>query len=229
MAVRRGRFITGSIRERSGWFHRARRVDGGCLRLRGTGRLAILIRREAVAAPKDLLIAVPAKFTPDAIKPGSPGYAVRQAYFVNSTLASTNGGYMGHFPEARQEADALAAQLAVNSQLAEGEQTQAQNDAGSDDDGGSDTPLDAQLLSSANSNKIEINSGGAQGKPQILETVLKPIVAEKISDLLIANGYRGERAGHRERRGRAAPRADPAAGQRRSGGWRSRRRRRLSR
>ena len=41
--------------------------------------------------------------------------------------------------------------------------------------------------------------------------------------------YRGERAGHRERRGRAVPRADPAARQRRSGGWRSRLRRRLSR
>ncbi len=83
MAERRGRFITGSIRERSGWFHRARRVDGGCLHLRGTGRLAILIRREAVAAPMDLLIAVPTKLTPGAIKPGLPDYAVRQAYFVN--------------------------------------------------------------------------------------------------------------------------------------------------
>ena len=101
---------------------------------------------------------------------------------------------MGHFPEAGQEADALAAQLAMNSQLAQGEQTQAQIDAGSDDDGGADTPLDAQLLSSANSDKIEINSGGAQGKPQILETVLKPIVAEKISDLLIANGFTEESA-----------------------------------
>ncbi len=156
----------------------------------------VLIRRGAVAAPKDLLIAVPAKLTADGIKPGSPGYAVRQAYFVNSTLASTNGGYMGHFPEAGQEADALAAELAMNSQLAEGEQTQAQIDAGSDDDGGADTPLDAQsqLLTGTNSDKIEINPGGAQGKPQILETVLKPIVAEKIGDLLIANGFAEESA-----------------------------------
>ncbi len=156
----------------------------------------VLIRRGAVSTPKALLIAVPARLTPDAIKPGSPGYAVRQAYFVNSTLASTNGGYMGHFPEAGQEADALAAQLVMNSQLAEGEQTQAQIDAGSDDDGGAETPLDAQslLLTSANSNKIEINSGGGQGKPQILDTVLKPIVAEKISDLLIANGFTGDSA-----------------------------------
>ncbi len=154
----------------------------------------VLIRRGAVGAPKDLLIAVPPRLTADAIKPGSPNYAIRQAYYVNSTLASTNGGYMGHFPEAGQEADALAAQLAMNSQMAEGEQTQAQIDAGSDDDGGADTPLDAELLTTANSNKIEINSGGAQGKPQILETVLKPIVAEKISDLLIANGFTEESA-----------------------------------
>ncbi len=154
----------------------------------------VLISRGAVASPKSLLIAAPARLTPDAIRPGSPDYAIRQAYFVNSTLASTNGGYMGHFPEAGQEADALAAQLAMNSQLAEGQQTQAQIDAGSDDDGGADTPLDAELLTSANSNKIEINSGGARGKPQILDTVVKPIVAEKIADLLIANGFTEESA-----------------------------------
>ena len=46
----------------------------------------VLIRRGAVSAPKALLIAVPPKLTPDAIKPGSPDYAVRQAYFVNSAL-----------------------------------------------------------------------------------------------------------------------------------------------
>ena len=148
----------------------------------------VLVRRGAVAAPKDLLVAVPAKLTPDAIRPGSPGYAVRQAHFVNSTLASTNGGYMGRFPEAGQEADALAVQLAMSSEQAAA-LTQAQIDAGSDDDGGADTPLDAQVLTSANSNRLEINSGGAQGKAQILDTVLKPVVAEKIGDLLIANGF----------------------------------------
>ncbi len=111
---------------------------------------------------------------------------------------------MGHFPEAGQEADSLAAQLAMNSQLAEGEETQAQNDAGSDDAGGADTPLDAQVLTGANSDKIEINSGGAQGTPQILETVLKPIMAERISDLLIANGFTEESARGRSRAPRAS-------------------------
>ena len=150
----------------------------------------VLMRRGAVGAPKDVLIAVPPKLTPDAIRPGSPGYSIKQAYFINSTLASTTGGYMGRFSAAGQEADALAAQVEMNSDQG-GAQTQAQIDAGSDDDGGADTPVDAQaqLVTSANSNKLEINSGGAQGKAQILDTVLKPVVAEKIGDLLIANGF----------------------------------------
>ncbi len=103
---------------------------------------------------------------------------------------------MGRFPEAGQEADALAAELQMNSEQAQGAQTQAQADAGSDDDGGADTPLDAQaqLLTGANSNKLEISSGGAEGKAQILDVVLKPIVAEKIGDLLIANGFAEESA-----------------------------------
>ena len=156
----------------------------------------VRIERGAVAAPKELLIAVPPKLTPDAIRPGSPGYAIKQAYFIDSKLASTNGGYMGRFPEAGQEADALAAQLEMNSAQAAGAQTQAQIDAGSDDDGGADTPLDAQAqaLTNANSNKLEISSGGAQGKAQIFDTVLKPIVPEKIGDLLIANGFAEESA-----------------------------------
>jgi murein DD-endopeptidase MepM/ murein hydrolase activator NlpD len=156
----------------------------------------VLVQRGAVAAPKELLIAVPTRLTPDAVKPGAPGYLIKQAYFVNSTLASTTGGYMGRFPEAGQEADALAAELQLNSEQAQGAQTQAQADAGSDDDGGADTPLDAQaqLLTSANSNKLEISSGGAEGKAQILDAVLKPIVAEKIGDLLIANGFAEESA-----------------------------------
>jgi murein DD-endopeptidase MepM/ murein hydrolase activator NlpD len=153
----------------------------------------VLVRRGPVAAPKDLLIAVPAKLTPEGIRPGSPGYAVKQAYFVNSTLASTDGGNMSRFSEAGQEADALVAQVVMNSEQG---QTQAQMDAGSDDDGGADTPWDAQaqVVTSDNSNRLEINSDKAQGKAQILDVVLKPIVAEKIADLLIANGFAEESA-----------------------------------
>ncbi len=150
----------------------------------------VLVRRGEVTAPKDLLIAVPAKLGQDVPK------LVAKAYFVNSTLVSTTGGYMGKFPEAGQEADVLAVQLAVNSAQMQGAETQAQIDAGSDDDGGADTPSDAQnlILTSANSNQLEVSPGGSQGQPQLKEAILRTPVAEKISDLLIANGYAEESA-----------------------------------
>jgi murein DD-endopeptidase MepM/ murein hydrolase activator NlpD len=148
----------------------------------------VLVQRGAVLAPKDALISVPAKLGQQA--PQSPA----KALFVNSTLISTTGGYMGKFQEAGQEADALAAQLAMNSAQISAAQSEA--DAGSDDDGGAETPADAQsqFLTSANSNQLEINLGGARGQPQLKETILKPLVADTISNLLIANGYDAESA-----------------------------------
>ena len=50
------------------------------------------------------------------------------------------------------------------------------------------------ILTSGNSNQIEVNAAGSQGLPQLKETVLRTLVAEKISDLLIANGYSEESA-----------------------------------
>jgi hypothetical protein len=146
------------------------------------------VRRGEVATPKDLLIAVPAKLGEDIPK------VVSKAYFVNSTLVSTAGGYMGKFPESGREADALAVQLAVNSAQRAGVETQAQIEAGSDDDGGADTPADAQnlILTSANCNQLEIGAAGSRGFPQLKETILRTPVAEKISDILIANGYSEE-------------------------------------
>ena len=150
----------------------------------------VIVRRgQASAPPKDILISVPAKLGQDAPK------TVAKAYFVTSPLVSTTGGYMGKYQESGQEADVLAMQLAVNTQ-APGDQTPEQIEAGSDDDGGADTPAEAEslILTSANSNQIEINAGGSQGQPQLKETVLRTLVAEKISDLLIANGYAEESA-----------------------------------
>ncbi len=148
----------------------------------------VLVRRGAVLAPKDALIMVPAKLGQEA--PKTPA----KAFFVNSTLVSTTGGYMGKFQEAGQEAEALAAQVAMNS----AQITAAQNepDYGSDDDGGADTPADAQsqFLTTANSNELEISLGGSRGQPQLKETILKPLVADTISNLLIANGYDAESA-----------------------------------
>src|SRR5690242_2228924 len=67
----------------------------------------VLVRRGTVRAPKDALISVPAKLGQAA--PKTPA----KAFFVNSTLVSTTGGYMGKFQEAGQEAEALATQLAM--------------------------------------------------------------------------------------------------------------------
>ena len=70
----------------------------------------VLVRRGQVTTPlKDVLIAVPAKL-------GQELKIVTKAYFVNSTLVSTTGGYMGKYQESGQEADDLALQLAVNSE-----------------------------------------------------------------------------------------------------------------
>jgi murein DD-endopeptidase MepM/ murein hydrolase activator NlpD len=148
----------------------------------------VLVRRGPVSAPKELFIGVPAKVDQD--QPKAPV----KAFFVNSTLVSTTGEYMGKFPEAGQEADALATQLAVNSEQTAGLQTQAQIDAGSDDDGGADTPADAQsqFLTEANSNQLQV--AGAQDLPQLKETILRISVAQKLSDVLIANGYSAESA-----------------------------------
>ena len=148
----------------------------------------VLVRRGAVLAPKDALISVPARLGQQA--PQTPA----KAFFVNSTLVSSTGGYMGKFQEAGQEAEALAAQLAMNSaQIAA---AQNEPDTGSDDDGGAETPADAQsqFLTTANSNELEINLGGSRGQPQLKETILKPLVADTISNLLIANGFDADSA-----------------------------------
>ncbi len=145
----------------------------------------VLVRRGTVSAPKELRLAAPSKLAANAPK------LEAQAYYVAAALVSTDGGYMGKFPEAGQEADALAAQLAMNSAQMAGASDAAQMDAGSDDDGGADTPADAQdlLLTSANSNQLEVVAGGADGRPQLKQTILRTVVAQKIGDLLIANGF----------------------------------------
>ena len=154
------------------------------------------------------------------------------AYYVSAALVSTDGGYMGKFPEAGQEADALAERLAMNSAQMAGAGDAAQMDAGADDDGGADTPDDAQdlMLTSANSNQLEVVAGGADGRPRLKQTILKTVVAEKIGDLLIANGFAEDSARAVEARGQGGvQRADPAGAKRRPRGRRARRGGRLSR
>ena len=143
----------------------------------------VIIRRVAASAAKDALLGVPAKL-------GEEPKALAKAYFISAPLVSTTGGYMGKFRDEGSTADTLALQLAVNSQdLAD--PTQATIDAGTDDDGGAETPADAQaiVLTSANSNQLEVNPPASRGQPLLRDMVLKTPVAEKISALLIANGY----------------------------------------
>ena len=145
----------------------------------------VLVRRGTVTTPpKDVLISVPARLDRDTPQ------TLAMAHFISSTLVSTTGGYMGKYQESGEEADVLALQLAVNSQTPV-ELSEAQIEAGSDDDGGADTPADFQnlILTSGNSNEIDIDSAGSQSLPQLKETVLRTPIAEKISDLLIAAGY----------------------------------------
>jgi murein DD-endopeptidase MepM/ murein hydrolase activator NlpD len=151
----------------------------------------VLVARGAAAAPRALTVALPAKIGPSAPKAESP------AYFAGATLLSTDGGYMGKFPEGGQEADALAAQLAFNAaQMADSGAAAAQQAAGSDDDGGDLTPVDAEdiMLSDANSNSLDVTPGGANGAPQLKQTILRIVAPERISDLLIGNGYADESA-----------------------------------
>ena len=158
----------------------------------------VLVRRGVVAAPKALRLAAPTKLAANAPKLDA------DAFYVSATLVSTDGGYMGKFPEAGQEADSLAAQLAMNSaQMATGAGAAA---ADSDDDGGDETPSNAPelMLSTANSNQLEVFPGGAEGRPQIKQTLLKAVVAEKISDLLIANGFAADSAHDIENAAKAA-------------------------
>ena len=63
--------------------------------------------------------------------------------------------------------------------------------AGFDDDGGASTPDSAQqsMVTDLNSSQLDVSIGGSNAKPQIKETIIRVVVQEKISDLLIRNGF----------------------------------------
>ena len=150
----------------------------------------VLVRRGATLAPRPLQLAVPAILAAGAPKADIP------AFFVSSPLVSTDGGFMGKFLESGQDAVAITAQIAGDSQAPDAPLTADEMAAGSDDDGGSETPANAQdlMFTSANSNQLDVVAGGANGQPQIKQTLIKAIVAEKISDLLARNGYSAQSA-----------------------------------
>jgi murein DD-endopeptidase MepM/ murein hydrolase activator NlpD len=141
-----------------------------------------LVRRAALKAPRQLTIAAPIS-----IAAGAP-QSETEALYVSEPLAPPGGGYLGKFTGNGQEADALNAELAVNS--AQG--AAVAEDTGDDDDGGDMTPEDAAPiapLTGANTQQIDAVAGGENGRPELKETYLRPKVAQKISELLIESGY----------------------------------------
>ena len=141
-----------------------------------------LVRRAALKAPRQLTIAAPVQ-----IAPGAP-QSEAEALYVSEPLAPPGGGYLGKFTGNGQEAEALNAELAVNS----AQSAVIAQDTGDDDDGGDMTPENAALaapLTGANTQQLDAVAGGENGRPEIKETFLRPKVAQKISELLIESGY----------------------------------------
>ncbi len=149
----------------------------------------VIVRRGAVVAPRETHFTLPVRLAPNASKAEAVGF------FTSATLISTNGGYMGKFPDSGQEADALAAQLALNAAAisASAADGAAVASEASDDDGGADTPPDAgaQWLTNANSNPLEV---ATPARPALKQSIIKTVVAEKVSDLLIAEGFADDSA-----------------------------------
>jgi murein DD-endopeptidase MepM/ murein hydrolase activator NlpD len=149
----------------------------------------VLVRRGATVAPRSLHVDLPIALAPNAPKFDGT------AFFVSTRMVSTDGGFMGRFLESSDNSD--QATLAMAQLGADGNiDSDATLAAGFDDDGGANTPPYAESLlpNQTNSTQIDVKIGGASGQPQIKEAVIKTIVAEKISDLLIQAGYSDDSA-----------------------------------
>src|SRR5579863_2847701 len=146
-----------------------------------------LVRQASVNAPRPITLAIPL-----ALAPGAAAQVV-EAFFVSEPLTPASGGYLAKFSDNGQQADALNAELAMNS----AETPSASPDAGDDDDGGDATPENAQAaapLTGANSQQLDTIPGGENGRAQLKEAVLRPTVAQKISELLVESGYQAASA-----------------------------------
>jgi murein DD-endopeptidase MepM/ murein hydrolase activator NlpD len=144
----------------------------------------VLVRRGATVAPKSLGVALPASLAAAAPKIDSA------AFFVNGPLVSSDGGFMGKFPEAAEGAD-LADVGLINEGAQLNVDAGATTDAGFDDDGGAATPATAQqsIVTDLNSSQLDVSVGGSNALPQIKEAIIKVVVQERIGDLLIRNGF----------------------------------------
>ncbi len=137
-----------------------------------------LIRRAASRAPRSIALSVPISLTPDAQRPET------EAFYVREPLTPASGGYLGKFASNGQVADALKAELAMNA-AAPGPGSED-----TDDDGGDMTPDTALApLTPSNSQGLDAVPGGDNGRAQLREAILRPKIAQKISDLLTESGY----------------------------------------
>ena len=163
-------------------------TDQGFNDHRSPGRPRSCAPRPATTPPKDVLISVPAKLGQD------PPKTVAKAFSSIPRSFRRRAATWGNIKESGQEADVLAIQLAVNSQTPGARPRHRWTPASTTTEARNAGRRRELILTSANSNQIEISAAGSQGLPQLKETVLRTLVAEKISDLLIANGYSEESA-----------------------------------
>jgi murein DD-endopeptidase MepM/ murein hydrolase activator NlpD len=144
----------------------------------------VLVRRGVTVAPRSVRVVLPITLAANAPKVEST------AFFVNTQLASSNGGFMGKFLEAAPGADVADPEVAnAGTQLVVDASDAAA--AGFDDDGGASTPDSPQLsmVTDLNSSQLFVSIGGSNAKPQIREAIIRAVVLERISDLLIRNGF----------------------------------------
>ncbi len=140
-----------------------------------------LVRRAAANAPSPITLAVPLTLA------GNGQSLEFEAFYASEPLTPAAGGYLGKFTDNGQQADALNAELAMNTAQASG----AASDVGDDDDGG-DAPaqnVQAAPVTGANTQQLDTIEGGENGRPQLKEAVLRPTVTQKISELLVESGF----------------------------------------
>ncbi len=149
----------------------------------------VQVSRGTAGAPRASHVSLPSKIGASAPK------VELEAYYIAVPLVANDGGYMGKFPEGGGEADSLAEQIALNTALMAQAASGSDSQFASDDDGGDLTasfgPM--TLVTKDNSNVLDA-AIAPDGEPQLKQTTIKAVVAQKISDVVEADGFTRESA-----------------------------------